>query len=174
MFAANAASPSSRPVTRALMPPPSSWPNFNRLSGTCRSIVSLPFMFNQICRGAAERRGRRAVRIALHGVKDVRRRAAVLQQHRHQDRAIARQHVERRARSLRIEEHLYNRPELLARDADQLAAEADLVTLALVLDRDRLMRAAVGGTATRCHSRSLSSSSSTSTTGAGSLRRDGG
>src|SRR5262245_8232367 len=70
--------------------------------------------------------------------------------------------------------NLYDRPEPLARDADQLAAEADLVTLALVLDRDRLMRAAVGGTATRCHSRSTSSSSSTSTIGAGSLRRDGG
>ena len=80
-------------------------------------------MFDQICRGAAERRGRRAVRIALHRVINVRRRAAVLQQHRHQDRAVARQHVERRTRSLRIEEHLDDRAEPLAPSGAQSTRE---------------------------------------------------
>src|SRR5437879_1634537 len=71
-------------------------------------------------------------------------RAAVLQQQRHQDRAVARHCISLRADPLGVEKDFHHGSEPPALAANELAAKADLVALAVVLDRIGLERAAVG------------------------------
>src|SRR5579859_8058479 len=88
-------------------------------------------------------------------------RTAVLDQLRHQDGAVTCKTIELRIHLLGIEKDLDDRAEIgisaAAAVARDLAAKADLISLVLVLDRDRFKRAAVGWAIAKRHAACLSS-----------------
>src|SRR5690348_11413833 len=87
---------------------------------------------------------------------------AVLNQQRHQDGGIADQRVDRRIDLLGVDKHLNHGAEPRAVDAEQFPAETDVEELVLVMNRNRLDRAAIGWAVTRVHSNSPASDASSS------------